>query len=85
LFDELTSKFVKDCYKFGDRASSIDWAQLNRFYLKTETIQSPKRCVLKYNQDGVLDKNRTMDNVQKHNICTNLTSSQTFRSYLRPI
>jgi hypothetical protein len=25
---------------------------------------------LKYKQDDVLDKNRTMDNVQKHNICT---------------
>jgi hypothetical protein len=29
-----------------------------------------------------LDKDRTMDNVQKHNICTNVPSSQTFRSYL---
>jgi hypothetical protein len=27
-------------------------------------------CVLKYKQDGVLDQNRTMDNAQKHNICT---------------
>jgi hypothetical protein len=35
-----------------------------------------------YEQDGVLDKERTMDNVQKHNICTNAPSSQTFRSYL---
>jgi hypothetical protein len=26
--------------------------------------------------------NRTMDNVQKHNSCTNVPSSQTFRSYL---
>jgi hypothetical protein len=33
-------------------------------------VQSPKSCVLKYKQDGVLDKNRTMDNVQKHNTCT---------------
>jgi hypothetical protein len=24
---------------------------------------------LKYKQDGVLDKNRKMDNVQKYNIC----------------
>jgi hypothetical protein len=32
-------------------------------------IQSLKRCVFRYKQDGVLDKNRTMDNVQKHNIC----------------
>jgi hypothetical protein len=29
----------------------------------------------------VLDKNRTMDNVQKHNISINVPSSQTFRSY----
>jgi hypothetical protein len=32
-------------------------------------------------QDGALDKNRTMDNIQKHNICTNVPSSQTFTSY----
>jgi hypothetical protein len=31
-------------------------------------MQSPKRCILKYKQDGVLDKNRRMDNVQNHNI-----------------
>jgi hypothetical protein len=37
--------------------------------------------VLKYKQDGVLDKNRAMDNVQKHNSCINVPSSQTFRSY----
>jgi hypothetical protein len=42
-------------------------------------IQSTKRCVLKYIQDGVLDKNRTMANVQKHNICTDVPSSQTCR------
>jgi hypothetical protein len=45
-------------------------------------MQSPKRCVLKYKQGGGLDKSRTMDNVQKHNICTNVSSSQTVRSYL---
>jgi hypothetical protein len=33
--------------------SSIDWAQLSRFNLKTETIKSPKRCVLKNKEDGV--------------------------------
>jgi hypothetical protein len=27
-----------------------------------------------------LDKDRTMDNVQKHNTCINVPSSQTFRS-----
>jgi hypothetical protein len=32
-------------------------------------IQSPKRCVLKKKQDGVLGKDKTMGNVQKHNIC----------------
>jgi hypothetical protein len=40
--------------------SSINWAQLSRFHLKTDRIQSPKR---------VLNKNRIVDNVQKHNNC----------------
>jgi hypothetical protein len=44
-------------------------------------MQSPKRYVLKYKQTGVADKNTTMDYVQKHNIYTNVPSSQTFRSY----
>jgi hypothetical protein len=35
-----------------------------------EWILSPKRCVLKNKQDGVFDKDKTMDNVQKHNICS---------------
>jgi hypothetical protein len=43
-------------------------------------IQSPIGCVLKYKQDGVLDKDRRMNNAQKH-ICTNVPSSQTFKSY----
>jgi hypothetical protein len=34
----------------------------------------PKCCVL--------NKNRTMDNVQKHNSCINILLPQTFRSYL---
>jgi hypothetical protein len=34
-----------------------------------DRIQSPRRCVMKNKQDGVLDKDRTMDNVQEHNIC----------------
>jgi hypothetical protein len=42
---------------------------------------SSKSCVLKYKQDAVLDENRIMDNVQKHNICTNVPSPETFRSY----
>jgi hypothetical protein len=36
---------------------------------------------MKYKRDGVLDKNSTMDDVQKRKICTNLPSSQTYRSY----
>jgi hypothetical protein len=34
------------------------------------------------NRTVFLDKNRTMDNVQKHNICINVPSSQTFGSYV---
>jgi hypothetical protein len=30
-------------------------------------IQSPKRCVLKYKQDDIFDKDKTMDNVQERN------------------
>jgi hypothetical protein len=39
-------------------SSSIDWAQLSRFYLKTETEFSLRNVVL--------NKNRTLTNVQKH-------------------
>jgi hypothetical protein len=35
-------------------------------------MQSPKRYVLKNKQDGVLDKDKTKVNVQKHNICSNV-------------
>jgi hypothetical protein len=52
-------------------SGDIDWAQLSRVYLKTETESRLRNFVL--------NKNRTMDNVQKHNICTNVPSSQTFR------
>jgi hypothetical protein len=42
-------------------------------------MQSPKRCVLKNKQDGVLDKDKKMDNVQKHNICKdNSVNRRTF-------
>jgi hypothetical protein len=44
--------------------SSIDWAQQNRFHLKTETESSLRNVVF-------LNKNRTMDNIQKNNICMN--------------
>jgi hypothetical protein len=36
----------------------------------------------KYNQEGVLHEKRTMFNVQKHNICTNVPPRQTFRDYI---
>jgi hypothetical protein len=59
--------------------SSIDWAQLSRFYLKAVTEPSLRNVVLcNINRTVSVDKNRTMDNVQKHNICTNVPSSQTF-------
>jgi hypothetical protein len=35
-----------------------------------DRIRSPKRRVLRNKQDGVLDDDKTMDNVQKYNICT---------------
>jgi hypothetical protein len=41
--------------------NSIDWAQLSRFYLKTETESSLRNVVLKYKQDGVLDKKKQDD------------------------
>jgi hypothetical protein len=43
-------------------------------------MQSPKR-VLKEKQDDILNKDMMMEDVQKHNICTNAPSSQTFKSY----
>jgi hypothetical protein len=48
----------------------LDWAQQSRFYLNTETESSLRNVVLKNKQDGALDKDKTLDNVQKHNICT---------------
>jgi hypothetical protein len=49
---------------------SGDWTQLSTFHMKTETQSSLR---------NVLNKNRTMDNVQKHNNCINIASSQTLR------
>jgi hypothetical protein len=50
--------------------SSVDWAQLSGFYLKTEAESSLRNLVFwNINRTVFLDKNRTMDNVQKHNIC----------------
>jgi hypothetical protein len=51
--------------------SSIDWTQLSRFYLKTETESSLRNVVfLKRNRTTFFDKDKTMDNVQKCNICS---------------
>jgi hypothetical protein len=58
------------------RTSSIDWAQLNRFHLKTETESSLRNVVFwKINRMVFLGKDRTMGNVQKHNICTHRPAS----------
>jgi hypothetical protein len=61
--------------------------RLSRFFFKTKRFGDwiLKRCVLKNKQDGVLDKDKTTENVQIHNICTNVPSSQNFRSYLNKI
>jgi hypothetical protein len=57
------------CPEIG--TSSIDWAQLRKFYLKTETECSLRNVVFcNINRTLFLDKYRTMDNVLKHNICT---------------
>jgi hypothetical protein len=44
-------------------------------------IQFPKHCVLEDKQDNLSDKDKTIDNVQKRNICTNVPLLQTFRSF----
>jgi hypothetical protein len=50
-------------------------AQLSRFYLKTETDSSLRNFVFsKINRTVFLDKARTMDNVQKQNICNNIVT-----------
>jgi hypothetical protein len=61
------------CPEIG--TSSIDWAQLSRFHLKTETESSLRNVVLV--------KYRMMDNVQKHNNSINIPWAQTFRFYLQ--
>jgi hypothetical protein len=55
------------------RHSSVYWTQLSRFHLKTETESSFRNAVFwKTNRTVILDEARTMHNVQKHNICTQL-------------
>jgi hypothetical protein len=51
----------KSCPEIG--TSSIDWAQLSRFFLKTETESGLRNVMFR-------NINTTMDNVQKHNIFT---------------
>jgi hypothetical protein len=58
------------CLETGTRSN--DWDQLSRFYLKTETESSLQNAVLKNKHDAM------MDNVQKHNICTNSYLSVAF-------
>jgi hypothetical protein len=65
----------------GEGTSCIDWAQLSRFYLKTETESSFRKVVFwKMNRMVFLDKDRTVDNVQKRSICFNVPSPQSFSS-----
>jgi hypothetical protein len=61
------------CWCLKIATSSINWAQLSRFHMKTETESSLQNVVL-------LNKNRMMDNVHKRNNCINIPSSQTFIS-----
>jgi hypothetical protein len=64
-------------YRFPEiRTSSIDWAQLSRFHLKTETECSLRNVVFR-------NINRAMGNVKKHLICANVKSSQIFASYIQ--
>jgi hypothetical protein len=56
--------------------SSIDWTQLSRFHLKTETESSLRNVFLNVNRTVFLGKNRTTDNVQKHTFWTSAPQSQ---------
>jgi hypothetical protein len=51
--------------------SSFRWPQLSRFHLKTETVSSLRNIVSwNINRMEFSDKDKTMDNIQKHNTCT---------------
>jgi hypothetical protein len=55
---------MRPCLEVG--TSSIDWAQLSEFYLKTETESNLRNVVLcNINRKVFLDN----DNVQKCNVC----------------
>jgi hypothetical protein len=73
-------------YVYGHYPSSCHYLKHRPVYIfkkqdVSETAFRLRNVVLKYVQDDIVDNDRTMDNVQKHNICTNVPSSQTFRSY----
>jgi hypothetical protein len=57
---------------------------LSCLYFKTQLFRDRFQSLKFWNINRMLflDKNRTMDNVQNRNICTNVPSSQTFISYL---
>jgi hypothetical protein len=73
-------KKIRSGFDMSDRTIPLSDGSLSPD-LKTEINSSIRNVVLKYKQD-ILDKEETMDNVQKRNICTSLPSSQTLRSYL---
>jgi hypothetical protein len=54
----------------------LDYVSVFRKTEDGDRVQSPKRCVLTYKHDFFLDKNRMMDNLQKHNICTKVVCSK---------
>jgi hypothetical protein len=62
----------------SSRKNLLSWAQaVEPVLISGERLKSPKRYVL--------NKKRTMDDVQKHNNCSNLPSSQTFRLTPLPV
>jgi hypothetical protein len=75
LLSQTLSWLYLRTQRFGDWILSV--------FLPEEGVESSLRnfVFFKYKQDGLLDKNRTIDNVQKHSIRTDVLSSQTFRNY----
>jgi hypothetical protein len=80
----VREKWRTICYWYCPSCSFISaWPDLKPYLWRWvppedgERIQSLKHCIL--------NKNRTMDNVQKHNNCINISSSQTFRYYKQKI
>jgi hypothetical protein len=59
----IVLSLCKTCPEIG--SSSIDWTQLSRSYLKTDTESSLRNVVLEDKQDDVLGKGKAMDNDQK--------------------